>query len=120
MSESVGQIPPYIPEHDRDFKEDAARTLARYALKLRYEDLPSDVVRLTKKCILDVLGTTLAATTLAAEASMFHAYVKEMGGTEESTLIGYGEKAPAQMAARSASTSARMPGPLIADSCSDE
>jgi len=99
VSKSVGQIPPYIPEHDREFKEDAARTLARYALKLRYEQLPPDVVRLTKQCILDVMGTTLAATTLAAEAAMFHAYVREMGGTEESTLIGYGEKAPAQMAA---------------------
>lgn len=99
MSASVGQIPPYIPEHDHAFKEDAARTLARYALTLKYEELPSDVVRLTKKCILDVLGTTLAATTLATEASMFHAYVRETGGAEQSTLMGYGEKAPAQMAA---------------------
>ena len=99
MSHAVGQIPDYNPEHDREFKEDAARTLARYALHLKFEELPDAVVRLTKRCILDAMGTTLAATTLAPESPMFHAYVKEMGGVPECTLFGYGQKAPAQMAA---------------------
>jgi 2-methylcitrate dehydratase PrpD len=99
MSQAVGQIPPHKPEHDREFKEDAARTLARYALQLKFEQLPPAVVDLTKLCILDAMGTTLAATTLAPEAPMFHAYVREVGGHPECTLFGYGEKAPAQMAA---------------------
>ncbi len=79
--------------------EDAGRTLASYAATLRFEALPPAVVRVTKQCILDVLGTTLAATTLAPEAPLFRNYVREVGGTPECTLIGYGEKAPAQMAA---------------------
>jgi 2-methylcitrate dehydratase PrpD len=79
--------------------EDAGRTLARYAATLSFDVLPEAVVRLTKQCILDVMGTTLAATTLAPEAPRFHKYVRSVGGTAESTLIGYGEKAPAQMAA---------------------
>ena len=79
--------------------EDAGRTLARYAANLSFDELPPGVVRVTKQCILDVLGTTLAATSLAPEAPLFHNYVRSMGGKEECTLIGYGEKAPPQMAA---------------------
>jgi 2-methylcitrate dehydratase len=33
-----------------------ADTLARYAASLRYEDLPEDIVRLTKRTILDTIG----------------------------------------------------------------
>src|SRR5258706_120160 len=80
-------------------REDAGRTLARYAIQQRYETLPSAMVTLIKQCILDTLGTTLAATTLAPEAPAFHSYVRDVDGKEECTLIGYGEKAPAQMAA---------------------
>ena len=80
-------------------REDAGRTLARYAATLPFEALPAAVVRLTKQCILDTLGTTLAASTLGPEAPMFHDYVREAGGSQDCTLIGYGERAPAQMAA---------------------
>lgn len=80
-------------------REDAGRTLARHAATLRFETLPSAVVRVTKQCILDTLGTTIAATTLAPEAPLFYNYVREVGGNQDCTLLGYGEKAPAQMAA---------------------
>ena len=33
-----------------------AATLARYAATLKYEDLPQDVVRITKRTILDTIG----------------------------------------------------------------
>ncbi len=78
--------------------EDTGRVYARFAATLLYSALPEAVVRLTKQCILDTIGTTLAATTLAPEAPMFHDYVREIDGRKECTLIGYGEKAPAQMA----------------------
>lgn len=80
-------------------RADAGRTLAHYAATLPFSALPDAVVRLTKQCILDTLGTTLAATTLAPQASLLHDYVREVGGSADSTLIGYGAKAPAQMAA---------------------
>jgi 2-methylcitrate dehydratase PrpD len=78
---------------------DAARTMGRYAATLPYEALPPRLVEITKQCVLDTIGTTLAATTLAPEAPLFHDYVREVGGREECTLMGYGEKAPAQLAA---------------------
>jgi 2-methylcitrate dehydratase PrpD len=80
-------------------REDAGRVLARHAATLRFESLPVHVIELTKYCILDTLGTTLAATTLAPQSTMLHDYVRELGGAAQSTLIGYREKAPAQLAA---------------------
>ena len=78
---------------------DSARALGRYAATLPYEALPPRLVAITKQCILDTIGATLAATTLAPEAPMFHDYVREVGGRGECTLMGYGGKAPAQLAA---------------------
>jgi 2-methylcitrate dehydratase len=39
-------------------KASLADTLARYAASLKYEDLPEDIVRLTKRTILDTIGCT--------------------------------------------------------------
>ena len=95
----AGSIEKNARAEEAEFDEDAGRTLARYAANLQFDSLPPAVVRVTKQCVLDVLGTTLAATSLAPEAPMFHKYVRSIGGNAECTLIGYGEKAPAQMAA---------------------
>jgi len=84
---------------DEKTREDTARIYARFAATFRSDTLPPAVARLTKQCILDTIGTTLAATTLAPEAPLFHDYVRDMGGKADCTLIGYGEKAPVQMAA---------------------
>ena len=57
--------------NDSHAAPEAAHALAHHAATLAFEALPSRVVRLTKQCILDALGTTIAATTLAPEAPMF-------------------------------------------------
>src|SRR5947208_3240223 len=36
-----------------------AQTLADYAVKLRYEDLPPDVVRIAKRTIIDTIGCAI-------------------------------------------------------------
>jgi 2-methylcitrate dehydratase len=48
---------PAIPALAEE-KGSLADTLARYAASLRYEDLPEDIVRLTKRTILDTIGCT--------------------------------------------------------------
>jgi 2-methylcitrate dehydratase len=40
-----------------------AETLARYAVSLKYEDLPAEVVRTAKRTILDTIGCALGAYT---------------------------------------------------------
>ncbi len=73
--------------------------LARHAASLRYEALPPALVELTKQCVLDTLGVSIGASTLAPEAAILADYVREQGGRPEATLLGFGGKAPAPLAA---------------------
>jgi 2-methylcitrate dehydratase PrpD len=77
----------------------ATRLLARHAASLRYEALPHELVELTKQCVLDTLGVSIGATTIAPEAAIVAEYVRSMGGAPQSTLLGFGGKAPAAWAA---------------------
>src|SRR5689334_20707708 len=74
------------------------RRFAEHAAKLRYEDLPQPLVTLLKQCVLDTLGVSIAATTLAEEAKIVHDYVTDLGGKPVATILGYGTKAPAPWA----------------------
>jgi 2-methylcitrate dehydratase PrpD len=74
------------------------RRLARHAATLRYEALPPALVELTKQCVLDTLGVSIGASTLAPEAAILADYVREQGGRPEATLLGFGGKAPAPLA----------------------
>ena len=79
--------------------EGVTRKLARHAASLRYEALPSALVELTKQCVLDTLGVSIGASTLAPEAAILADYAREQGGRPEATLLGFGGKAPAAWAA---------------------
>lgn len=74
------------------------RVFARHAATLRYEDLPKPLVTLLKQCVLDTLGVSIAASTLAPEADIVKNYVNALGGNGVATLWGYGGKAPAPWA----------------------
>ena len=76
----------------------ATAQLARHVAGLRYEDLPAELVRMLKQCVLDTLGVAIAASTLAGEAKPLHAYVREQGGAEQASLLGFGGRAPAALA----------------------
>jgi len=79
--------------------EGATRKLARHAATLRYESLPANLIQRTKQCVLDTLGVTIAASTLAPEGKIVADYVADLGGKPESTILGFGGKAPASWAA---------------------
>jgi 2-methylcitrate dehydratase PrpD len=76
----------------------ATRALAGHAARLQYEALPPALVELTKQCVLDTLGVTIGAATLAPEARIVADYVAGLGGRPESTILGFGGKAPAAWA----------------------
>jgi 2-methylcitrate dehydratase PrpD len=80
-------------------KRDAAFDLAKYAVKTRYEDLPAEIIEVTKRDILDTLGVTIAASTLDPMAREIIGLVKEGGGRKESTILGFGGKVPCWMGA---------------------
>jgi len=79
--------------------KDASRKLARYAATLRYEALPPELVDLMKQCVLDTLGVIIGASGMAPEGRIAYEYVKDLGGNPESTILGFGGKAPAAWAA---------------------
>ena len=74
------------------------RKLARHAATLRYEALPPALVDMIKQCVLDTLGVSIGASTLAPEAAILADYVKALGGAPEATILGFGGRAPAPWA----------------------
>lgn len=73
--------------------------VAEYLSGLRYEDIPENVVGMSKRSLLDGLGVIIAATSLARECHPFVSIALSAGGEEESTVIGFGAKRPSFMAA---------------------
>lgn len=82
-----------------DPASEASRRIARHAATLRYESLPQALVEKIKQCVLDTLGVSIGASTLAPEARIVFEYVMDLGGKPESSILGFGGKAPAPWAA---------------------
>jgi 2-methylcitrate dehydratase PrpD len=65
------------------------KKIANYIKKISYKNLPHGIVQQTKVIVLDTLGVILAASSQKYKASkvMFN-YIRNIGGREESTVIG--------------------------------
>ena len=72
--------------------------LARRAAGVRYDDLPDDIRKLARQCLLDWLAVTLAG---AGEelTRILRAEAEEQGGKPVASLIGNRLRAPTQQAA---------------------
>lgn len=75
--------------------------ITRNLVDINYEALPADVVKETKKQILDMLGVMIVGSTcsISGELNGLVDLVKEWGGKEESTIIAFGGRVPAFNAA---------------------
>lgn len=71
---------------------------AEYIHKAKYEDLPSHIVDLSKKGILDMLACILAGSP-SDEAGTALKMVRRWGGREECTVFVHGDKLPLPSAA---------------------
>ncbi len=67
--------------------------IVTFVLKTRYKEIPPEVVRLAQGFFLDGLGVILAGSTEKG-SRILHAYIREMGGRAEATVIGTGFMAP--------------------------
>ncbi len=79
-------------------KKPISEQIADLAVHLRFEDLPASVVRHATNLVLDLLGSMIGSkriesSRIAAELAL------ELGGPEESTVIGYRRKVAAPNAA---------------------
>ena len=71
-----------------------ARIISEFAVNLKYSDLPQNVVHEVKRYIYDSVGCAYGSMT-TKDVNILRDIYKEMGGKEESTLIGFGDKLPA-------------------------
>lgn len=78
---------------------DLSYDFARFVADTRYVNLPPSAIEGAKKSILDTLGVILAATGVEPAVKGVNSMVREAGGKEESTLLGFGGRAPALWAA---------------------
>ena len=78
---------------------DAAYSLAKNLAAVRYEEIPREVVDVTKRQILDILGVALGGSSRPGVGELAE-LIAEWGGREESTVLCYGYKVPAPNAAQ--------------------
>lgn len=73
--------------------------IAAHIAGARYDDLPPSAVDMAKLSLLDALGVSLAASGLCPECLPFVEIARESGGAPESTILGFGTRVPAHLAA---------------------
>ncbi len=75
-----------------------SRTIAEFAIKLKYEDLPQEVVNEVKRFLYDSIGCAFGGSQ-TKDVNILRDIYKDMGGKIEATLIAFGDKLPAVNAA---------------------
>lgn len=71
-----------------------SRTIAEFAVNLKYEDLPKEVIYEVKRYLYDSIGCAFGGYN-TKDVNIIRDIYKEMGGKAESTVIGFGDKIPA-------------------------
>ena len=71
-------------------KENTATLFSRNFASTKYRNIPREAVETVKKSVLDTLGVSLAASSLAAGCQELVTLAKEQGGKKESTLLVFG------------------------------
>ncbi len=71
-----------------------ARIISEFAVNLKYSDLPKEVIHEVKRYLYDSIGCAYGGYH-TKDVNVLRDIYKEMGGKEESTLIGFGDKIPA-------------------------
>jgi len=79
--------------------KDVGYALAANVESVKYENLPDNVVNTTKMFILDTLGTIIGGSGAGAGTKDIVDLVNLLGGEKECSIIGYGGKTNAVMAA---------------------
>src|SRR4030065_275298 len=71
-----------------------SRQIAEFAVNLKYEDLPENVVYEVKRYLYDSFGCAYGGYH-TRDVNILRGIYTEMGGTPEATLIAFGDKLPA-------------------------
>jgi len=71
-----------------------SRQIAQFAVNLKYEDLPADVVNEVKRYLYDSVGCAYGGYH-TKDVNILRDIYKDMAGKDEATVIGFGDKVPA-------------------------
>jgi len=74
-----------------------SRQIAEFAVNLRYEDLPDNVIYEVKRYLYDSVGCALGSMH-TKDVNIVKDIYEDMGGKEEATIFGYDIKMPAVQA----------------------
>jgi 2-methylcitrate dehydratase PrpD len=77
---------------------DVGAVVANHIAATGFDDLPAAAIESAKQSILDTIGVILAAGSFPGVSAVVDV-VREQGGREEATILGYGDRVPASMAA---------------------
>ncbi len=70
-----------------------SRIISEFAVNLKYEDLPAEVIHQTKRFLYDSIACAFGGYKTKDVKIIYDIY-NEMGGKEEATVIGFGKKMP--------------------------
>ena len=71
-----------------------SRQIAEFAVNLKYEDLPKNVIHEVKRYLYDSIGCAYGSY-YTKDVNIIRDIYKDMAGKEEATVIGFGDKIPA-------------------------
>ncbi len=74
------------------------REMARFSLKLQYQDIPQTALHEARRFLLDSIGCAFAALH-SEDMAAAHRYIEKLGGTPTATVIGSGLRTNAVNAA---------------------
>lgn len=71
-----------------------SRQISEFAINLKYNDLPTEVINEVKRFLYDSIGCAYGSYH-TKDVNILRDIYMEIGGSPESTLIGFGDKLPA-------------------------
>ncbi|MEE8576966.1 MAG: MmgE/PrpD family protein, partial [candidate division Zixibacteria bacterium] len=71
-----------------------SQRMAEFAIGLKYEDIPDDVINEVKRYLYDSVGCAYGGYH-TKDVNILRDIYSGMAGTEEATLIGFGDRIPA-------------------------
>ena len=71
--------------------ETISQRWAKFALRLNYQDIPFVAIKEAKRFLLDSVGCAFSALDNKDTKAAYN-YIRDLGGKEQATIIGWGEK----------------------------
>jgi len=71
--------------------ETISQKWARFALELKYDNIPSIAIKEAKRFLLDSVGCAFSALN-SKDTQAAYDYIQDLGGKKQATVIGWGEK----------------------------